>query len=500
MKEKECDNVMDKNTIIKNIALRTGGDIYLGVVGAVRTGKSTFIKKVVENLIVPNIEDEYDRKRALDEVPQSAAGKTIMTTEPKFVPNNAAKINIDDFSCNIRLIDCVGYLIDNAKGAEDENGPRLVKTPWYDEPIAFSEAAEVGTEKVIRDHSTIGIVVTTDGSIGEFQRSDYLEAESRVIRELKELGKPFIVIVNSTHPMLPDTEKICEKLRGEHDVPVLAMNIENMNQKDMYDILREALYEFPILEVKVNMPEWIAILNPKNEIKKGYIQAIRESVVEVDKLRDVEKINQHFLGVETISKSYLSEIDPATGEVTINLEAPADLYNQVLTDIIKIDVTNKAELLSLFQDFNEAKKEYDQIKYALKMVKQTGYGVASPILEDMKLDTPEITKQGPRYGVKLRATAPSIHMIRVDVNSTFEPIIGSELQSKELIDYLMKDYDENPSNIWKSEIFGRSLDVIVQEGIQSKLMMMPDNIRFKLQNTLTKIVNKGSNNMIAIVL
>ena len=500
MKEKECDNVMDKNTIIKNIALRTGGDIYLGVVGAVRTGKSTFIKKVVENLIVPNIEDEYDRKRALDEVPQSAAGKTIMTTEPKFVPNNAAKINIDDFSCNIRLIDCVGYLIDNAKGAEDEDGPRLVKTPWYDEPIAFSEAAEVGTEKVIRDHSTIGIVVTTDGSIGEFQRSDYLEAESRVIRELKELGKPFIVIVNSTHPMLPDTEKICEKLRGEHDVPVLAMNIENMNQKDMYDILREALYEFPILEVKVNMPEWIAILNPKNEIKKGYIQAIRESVVEVDKLRDVEKINQHFLGVETISKSYLSEIDPATGEVTINLEAPADLYNQVLTDIIKIDVTNKAELLSLFQDFNEAKKEYDQIKYALKMVKQTGYGVASPTLEDMKLDTPEITKQGPRYGVKLRATAPSIHMIRVDVNSTFEPIIGSELQSKELIDYLMKDYDENPSNIWKSEIFGRSLDVIVQEGIQSKLMMMPDNIRFKLQNTLTKIVNKGSNNMIAIVL
>ena len=500
MKEKECDNVMDKNTIIKNIALRTGGDIYLRVVGAVRTGKSTFIKKVVENLIVPNIEDEYDRKRALDEVPQSAAGKTIMTTEPKFVPNNAAKINIDDFSCNIRLIDCVGYLIDNAKGAEDENGPRLVKTPWYDEPIAFSEAAEVGTEKVIRDHSTIGIVVTTDGSIGEFQRSDYLEAESRVIRELKELGKPFIVIVNSTHPMLPDTEKICEKLRGEHDVPVLAMNIENMNQKDMYDILREALYEFPILEVKVNMPEWIAILNPKNEIKKGYIQAIRESVVEVDKLRDVEKINQHFLGVETISKSYLSEIDPATGEVTINLEAPADLYNQVLTDIIKIDVTNKAELLSLFQDFNEAKKEYDQIKYALKMVKQTGYGVASPTLEDMKLDTPEITKQGPRYGVKLRATAPSIHMIRVDVNSTFEPIIGSELQSKELIDYLMKDYDENPSNIWKSEIFGRSLDVIVQEGIQSKLMMMPDNIRFKLQNTLTKIVNKGSNNMIAIVL
>jgi stage IV sporulation protein A len=273
-----------------------------------------------------------------------------------------------------------------------------------------------------------------------------------------------------------------------------------MNQKDMYDILREALYEFPILEVKVNMPEWIAILNHKNEIKKGYIDAIRESVIEIDKLRDVEKINEHFMNVANISKSYLSNIDPSTGEVTINLEAPSELYNQVLTDIIHIDVTSKAQLLALFQDYNEAKREYDQIKYALKMVKQTGYGVASPTLDDMKLDTPEITKQGSRFGVKLRATAPSIHMIRVDVNSTFEPIIGSEVQSKELIDYLMKDKEKDPSNIWKSEIFGRSLDVIVQEGIQSKISMMPDNIRFKLQNTLTKIVNKGSNNMIAFVL
>ena len=268
----------------------------------------------------------------------------------------------------------------------------------------------------------------------------------------------------------------------------------------MYDILREALYEFPILEVKINMPEWIAILNPKNEIKKSYIEAIRESVVEIDKLRDVEKINEHFMNVENISKSYLSDIDPSTGVVTINLEAPGELYNKVLTDIIHVDVTSKAQLLSLFQDYNEAKREYDQIKYALKMVKQTGYGVASPTLDDMKLDTPEITKQGPRYGVKLRATAPSIHMIRVDVNSTFEPIIGSEMQSKELIDYLMKDKEKDPSSIWKSEIFGRSLDVIVQEGIQSKISMMPDNIRFKLQNTLTKIVNKGSNNMIAFVL
>ena len=491
---------MDKQEIIKNIALRSGGDIYLGVVGAVRTGKSTFIKKMVEALIVPNIEDEYERKRALDEIPQSAAGKTIMTTEPKFVPNNAAKINIDDFSCNIRLVDCVGYVIDKAVGAEDENGPRMVKTPWYNEEIPFVEAAEVGTEKVIKDHSTIGIVVTTDGSIGEFSRNDYLEAENRVISELKSIGKPFIVLLNSTHPTLPETERLANSLKQEHDVPVLPISIETMTEKDMYDILKEALYEFPILEVKVNMPEWIAILNSDHPVKKEYIKSIKESVVEVDKLRDIENITKHFLDNEMIEKSYLSEVDPSTGIVTIDLEAPALLYNKTLTEIINVDVKNKADLLALFQDFNVAKKEYDQIKYALKMVKQTGYGVATPSLDDMKLDKPEIIKQGPRYGVKLKAIAPSIHMIRVDVESTFEPIIGSEIQSKELIDYLMKDKDTDPTGIWKSEIFGRSLDNIVQEGIASKINLMPDNIRYKLQQTLTKVVNKGSNNMIAIVI
>lgn len=491
---------MDKHEIIKNIAKRSGGDIYLGVVGAVRTGKSTFIKRMVETLIVPNIEDEYERKRALDEIPQSAAGKTIMTTEPKFVPNNTAKIKIDDFTCNIRLIDCVGYMIDKAQGATDENGPRMVKTPWYTEEIPFVEAAEIGTEKVIKDHSTIGIVITTDGSIGDFEREDYIEAENRVIEELKNIGKPFIVILNSTHPTLPETQKLAESLKETHQVPVLPISIEAMNEKDMYNILREALYEFPVLEVKVNMPEWIAILNHDHPVKQNYINTIKESVVEIDKLKDIEHITDHFLNNEMIEKAYLSEVDPSTGVVTINLTAPANLYNQTLTEIIKVDIKNKADLLALFQEYNTAKKEYDQIKYALKMVKQTGYGVATPSIEDMKLDKPEIIKQGPRYGVKLKAVAPSIHMIRVDVESTFEPIIGSEVQSKELIDYLTKDKDKNPNDIWKSEIFGRSLDSIVQEGIQAKINMMPDNIRLKLQTTLTKVVNKGSNNMIAIVI
>ena len=487
---------MEKFEIIKNIAKRSGGDIYLGVVGAVRTGKSTFIKRMIETLVVPNIEDEYERKRALDEIPQTAAGKTIMTTEPKFVPNNTAKIKVDDVECNIKLIDCVAYMINNAIGATDENGPRMVKTPWYNDEIPFTEAAEIGTEKVIKEHSTIGIVVTQDGSIGDFQRSDYVEVEKRVVTELQNIGKPYIVILNTTHPTLPDTERLSEELKEEYNVPVLPMNVEAMTEKDMYNILREALYEFPVLEVRINMPEWISILNPDNKIKNSYINSIRDSVIEIDKIKDVDKICNKLLENEYIEKAYLSDVDTSTGIITVNLTAPNNLFNETLKELIDIDITSKADLLSLFQEFNTAKKEYDQFKYALKMVKQTGYGIATPTIDDMKLDKPEIIKQGTRFGVKLKAVAPSIHMIRVDVESTFEPIIGSEVQSKELIDYLTK----NDNDIWKSEIFGRSLDSIVQEGIQSKINLMPDNIRYKLQNTLTKVVNKGSNNVITIVI
>ena len=488
---------MEKIDVMKSIASRCGGDIYLGVVGAVRCGKSTFIKKFMESLVIPNISDESERKRALDELPQSAGGKTIMTTEPKFIPATAAKIQIDDFSANIRMIDCVGYVIDSAKGYEDENGPRLVMTPWFSEAIPFVEAAEIGTEKVIRDHSTIGIVMTTDGSIGEFDRADYVSAEESVIEELKSINKPFIVILNSVHPMLPETEKLASNLKEKYGVPVIPISVENMQERDMYGILKEALYEFPIEEVKVNMPEWITILSPNHYLKKEYISKIKESVVEVNKLKDIDSITEGFRNCEVISKAYISNVDASLGEVTIQLEAPNGLYNQILNEVIGTDIGSRAKMLALFQEFNETKQEYDQIKGALKMVKQTGYGIATPTLADMKLETPEIIKQGSRYGVKLKAKAPSIHMIKVEVESTFEPIIGSELQSKELIDYLTKD-DNN--DIWKSEIFGRSLDVIVQEGIQAKLSMMPDNIRYKLGQTLTKVINKGSNNMIAIVL
>lgn len=491
---------MEKIDIIKSITERTGGDIYLGVVGAVRTGKSTFIKRFIETLVVPNIEDEYERKRTLDEIPQSAQGRTIMTTEPKFVPSNAAKIKIDDFSTDVRLVDCVGYIINGAKGYEDENGPRMVRTPWYDEEIPFVEAAEIGTEKVIKDHSSIGILITSDGSIGEFDREDYLEAEERIADELSEIGKPFIVILNSTHPMLPDTENLATKLKESYNAPVIPMNIDAMSERDAYNILKEALYEFPVVRINVEMPDWIACLSPNNWLKKNYIETIRNSIYEIDKLRDIQNITSDLESSEYISKAYLSEVNTSTGEVTVTLKSPSELYDQVLKEIIGVDITSRSQLLTLFQDYNEAKEEYDQIKDALKMVKTTGYGVASPSLADMTLDTPEVIKQGSRYGIKLKAVAPSIHMIRVDVESTFEPIIGSEIQSKELINYIMKDQETDSNNIWKSEIFGRSLDVIVKEGIQAKLSLMPDAVRFKLQNTLSKLVNKGSSNLFAIVL
>ena len=492
---------MDKIDLIKSISKRGNGEIYLGVVGAVRTGKSTFIKKFIETLVVPNVEDEYEKKKCLDEIPQTAQGKTIMTTEPKFVPSSGAKIKVDEFSTNIKLIDCVGYVIDGAKGFEDENGnPRMVKTPWYNEDLPFVEAAEIGTEKVIKDHSTIGIVVTTDGSFGELERHEYLEAEQRVITELKLMGKPFIVLLNSSSPSANKTIKIAEEIRSEHNVEVLPINIENMNEQDINEILKTTLYEFPVLEVNFKIPEWINVLKNDHYLKKHYIDRIKNSVIEVDKLKDVEKIIGYFSESEYISKSFISDVDTSTGIINIKLESSDELYNTILNEVMGDVVSTKAGMLKVFTEFNEGKDELDSLKSALKMVKTTGYGIVYPTLKDMKLDTPEIIRQGNRYGVKLKALASSIHMIKVDVESTFEPIIGSELQSKELINYLMKDFETEPGNIWKSEIFGRSLDVIVQEGIQAKLSIMPENTRFKLGQTITKIVNKGANNLIAIVI
>ena len=491
---------MNEKVIIP-LAQRGNGDIYLGVVGAVRTGKSTFIKKFIENLVVPNIDDEIEKKRYLDEIPQTAQGKTIMTTEPKFVPSSGAKIKVDEFTANIKLIDCVGYVIPNCNGYVDlEGNPRMVMTPWFPEAIPFTEAAEVGTSKVIRDHSTIGIVVTTDGSIGELNRDDYVEAEAKVVNELKDIGKPFIIVLNSKNPNSEATKTLAQDLSNTYNVTVLPLSILDMRSEDIYEVLKAALYEYPVLDIKFNIPEWVAILDNKNEVKKHYLDLIRNCVTEISKVKDVDNLLNYFKDSKYINKAFISDLDTGSGTVMVSLDSSDELYNQILQEMIGESINSKAAMLKVFSSYKEGKEEFNGIKEALKQAKSTGYGIVYPTLKDMKLDTPEIIKQGSRYGVKLRAVASSIHLMKVDVVSTFEPIIGSEIQSKELINYIMKDYESDPASIWKSEIFGRSLDTIVQEGIQAKLSIMPENTRYKLSQTVTKIVNKGSSNLIAIVL
>ncbi|SFI14525.1 MULTISPECIES: stage IV sporulation protein A [Bacillus] len=492
---------MEKVDIFKDIAERTGGDIYLGVVGAVRTGKSTFIKKFMELVVIPNIENDSDRQRAQDELPQSAAGRTIMTTEPKFVPNQAVSIHVEEgLDVNIRLVDCVGYTVPGAKGYEDENGPRMINTPWYEEPIPFHEAAEIGTRKVIQEHSTIGVVITTDGTIGEIPRRDYIEAEGRVVNELKEVGKPFIMIINTVQPYHPDTEQLRQSLVEEYDIPVLAMSVEGLREGDVYNVLREALYEFPVLEVNVNLPSWVMVLHDNHWLRQSYQEAVQETVKDIKRLRDVDRVVWQFSQYEFIDRASLAGIDMGQGVAEIDLYAPDELYDQILKEVVGVEIRGRDHLLKLMLDLAHAKTEYDQVADALKMVKQTGYGVAAPALADMSLDEPEIIRHGSRFGVKLKAVAPSIHMIKVDVESTFEPIIGTEKQSEELVRYLMQDFEDDPLSIWNSDIFGRSLSSIVREGIQAKLSLMPENARYKLKETLERIINEGSGGLIAIIL
>ena len=492
---------METKEIIETISKRGNGSIYLGVVGAVRTGKSTFIKKVIENLVVPNIEDEYDKKKCLDEIPQSSKGKQIMTTEVKFVPSNGAVIKIDDFKTNIKLIDCVGYVIDESIGYEDTEGnPRLVSTPWFTDNIPFIEAAEIGTEKVIRDHSTIGIVVTSDGSFGDFKRKDYVSAEEKIISELKSINKPFIVLLNTSDVFNENTLHIKAEMEQKYEVDVMPINIESMGKKEINDILRKAIDEFPVVDVQIKLPEWIHVLSNKNEIKEHYLNKIKESTININKIKDVNNIINYYQDSAYISRAYISNLDVGSGIVSVNLESSDELYENTLKNIMGDTKINKASIIKVFSNYRETESELNSIKDAIICAKKSGYGIVYPTLQDMKLETPEIIKQGNKYGVKLKAKASSIHMMKVDVESTFEPIIGTESQSKELIDYIMSYYKDDPKNIWKSEIFGRSLEVIVKEGIQAKLAMMSNTTRYKLSNTVTKIVNKGSDKLIAIVL
>lgn len=492
---------MNTTDILKNIAQRTGGEIYLGIVGPVRVGKSTFIKGFMEHAVLPYVKDEYEKARMTDELPQAGVGKTIMTTEPKFVPNNAAEITFDDgFQVNVRLVDCVGYVIPEAKGYKDEDGVRMVRTPWSEEPMPFNEAAKMGTQKVIQDHSTIGIVITSDGTITDLSRDAYIEAEGEVIEELKTIGKPFIVIVNTKNINSTSAANAREKLIEKYQVPVLTMELNHMNESDVHDILREALYEFPVSEININMPKWIAVLNEEHWLKQSFNKTIQESMSSIERLREVEHITEILNENEYIEHSNIATIDTGAGAVNVDIEVNTNLYKQILKEIIGIEIKDKAELIALMQEYSKAKREYDTISSALKMVKQTGYGFAGASLQDINLSTPEVIKQGSRYGVKLKAVAPSIHMIKVDVESTFEPIIGSKEQSEELINYLLRDIEIDDQSIWESDIFGRKLSDLIRDGLNAKLSMIPDAARLKLQDILTKLVNKGKGNVIAIVL
>lgn len=491
---------MERKEIIENLKNRGHGEIYLGVVGSVRTGKSTFIKKLIEQMIVPNINDEFLKKQCLDEIPQTSGGKNIMTIEPKFVPSNGALINVDGMETKIKLVDCVGFVTPNAVGYLDQDGnPRMVKTPWYSDEIPFVEAAEIGTEKVIRDHATIGVVITTDASFTELSREDYLEPESKVINELISFGKPFVVIVNTNDPTSSTCNSVVDELRSKYDVPILPVNIDKMNDVDITNILKETLYEYPVDNIEIKIPDWVAVLPNTHYLKEHYLNYIKESIKEVKKVRDVDGIINAYSDSEYIKKAYISKVDSNTGIVELTLDSDDALYDRVLSEFMDGTSSNRASMLKIFANYDEMVREQNNLSTALKMVKNTGYGIVYPELKDMRLETPEIIKQGGRYGVKLKAVAESIHMMKIDVESVFEPIIGSELQSKELIDHIMKDYETDPTSIWKSEIFGRSLDEIVKEGIQAKLSMMPDQTRYKLQGTVSKIVNKGSNNLIALV-
>lgn len=492
---------MEKVDIFKDIAERTGGDIYLGVVGAVRTGKSTFIKRFMELVVLPNIASESERVRATDELPQSAAGRTIMTTEPKFVPNQAIEVHVaEGLDVNIRLVDCVGYTVEGAKGYEDENGPRMISTPWFEDPIPFQEAAEIGTRKVIQEHSTLGVVVTTDGSIAEIPRASYVAAEERVVEELREVGKPFIMVINSVRPNDERTQQLRAELSEKYDIPVLAMSVADMGEREILNVMREALYEFPVHEVNVNLPSWVMVLKDDHWLRKNFEESVRDSVQDIRRLRDVDKVVGYFAQYDFISRAALADMNMGQGVAEIELHAPDELYDQILTEVVGVEIRGKDHLLELMQDFTHAKREYDRVAVALDMVRNTGYGIAAPSLEEMSLDEPEIIRQGARYGVRLKAKAPSIHMIRVDVESEFAPIIGSERQSEELVHYLMQDFEEDPLRIWDQDIFGRSLSNIVRDGIQAKLSMMPDNARYKLQETLERIINEGSGGLIAIIL
>ncbi|MQL51580.1 stage IV sporulation protein A [Desulfofundulus thermobenzoicus] len=492
---------MEKLDIFRDMAERTGGDIYVGVSGGVRTGKSTFIKRFAELLMIPNIENPYDRERAKDELPQSGAGRTVMTTEPKFVPNEAVEITLSpNLKVKMRLVDCVGYRVEGALGYEEEDGPRMVTTPWFEEPIPFQEAAEIGTRKVISDHSTIGIVVTTDGSITDIPRENYIEAEERVIAEFKDINRPFLVLLNSTHPRDQETLALAGELADKYDVPVLPVDCLQLSQQDALFILETVLMEFPVNEVNIALPLWVEELESRHWLRQQFENTVRETIQNVRRLRDVHGAVENLADYDFIQSVNLTRMDMGTGVAAIEITSPQELYYRVLSEESGLPIEGDHDLFRLVKELAVAKREYDKVARALAEVRESGYGVVTPTLDEMVLEEPQLIRQGSHFGVKLKATAPSIHMIKADIATEITPIIGTERQCEELVRYMLNEFESNPQKIWQSEIFGKSVHDLVREGIQNKLYRMPENAQVKLQETLQRIVNDGSGGLICIII
>lgn len=488
------------SSTMKDIVSRTNGELYIGVVGSVRSGKSTFIRKFMETKVLPYIIGDKDK--IIDELPQSSAGKQIMTVEPKFVPSNPANITIEnEINLNVRLVDCVGYILKSSKGYMNEDGSmKLVKTPWFTDEIPFSEAATLGTKKVMENHSHIGLVITSDGSFSDFNRSEYEEVEEKLVEEMKSLNKPFVLVLNTTEPNSEQTNVLVKTLEDKYNISVIPVNVNSLTENDIDNILREALNEFDITKLNINAPSWLSNLNDNNEYKILFNDYLKQATGQYRKFKEVNKILLYFKQCELFEDAVITSIDSGTGEVEMTLECNDDLYQDILKQLVGDAIEDKGEFIKFLEEAVEARNEYIKYKSALESVKETGYGICTPVLDEMVLDEPSIVKQGSRYGIKLRALAPSIHMFKVDVESTFEPIIGTEEQSNKLLEKIMADYESDHNSIWSSEIFGRKLSEVVNDGVKAKLYLMPDDVQTKMRDCMEKIVNKGKGGLLAIVL
>ena len=487
--------------IYNDISRRTQGDIYIGVVGPVRTGKSTFIKRFMETLVIPNIDNVYSRERAQDELPQSGSGRTIMTAEPKFVPEEAVNVSVDGNSnFNVRMIDCVGYMVNGAMGVMEDDSPRMVTTPWFDHEIPMTEAAEIGTRKVIAEHSTIGLVITTDGSITDIPREEYAEAEARVIDELREIGKPFIVIVNSSNPSGKEAKELREKLSEKYDVTCIAMNCQTADEPEIRSVIRGLLYEFPISKVDIYMPSWVDTLPFTHSIKSELYSAILDSASNMERIRDAEMFVDGVKQCSLLNDMTISSINLGTGEIEASVFLPQSVFYDILSKQTGFDIKDDGDLLPLLEKLSRVNSEYARVEEALNQVKETGYGIVMPDTNELTLEEPEIVKQGGRYGVRLRASAPSIHMLRADITTEVAPIVGSEKQSEELVVCLLREFEDTPEKIWESNIFGKSLYDLVNEGLHNKLQKMPQDARMKLKETIERITNETCSGLICIIL